>query len=298
MAITEAKAERLRQIETEEAVQLEMLRQQREECTDEGDQHEASCFEEHDAQLDEIRTRRDAALEAVRVQSEQDQLQIMAAARDQLVIVQAQLEQQLQNIREQRYEEIERVMRRCEGGAEEACPAFDCSMCPANEVVTDAPVQEEEETHAEQEARAVEEALEEAGITSEYRVSLAWESKADLDIYIENAATGEVIYYGNKESDNGAMELDIDQTAGQEGQHVENVSFDGDVAAEYVVYVTNYASKGDQGEIPFTVFTKQGQHMDTFEESWDIDDMGTETQDNLNNMMQITTVHVAGVAHG
>merc|ERR1712024_138590 len=142
-----------------------------------------------------------------------------------------------------------------------------------NEVVTDAPVQEEEETHAEQEARAVEEALEEAGITSEYRVSLAWESKADL-------------------------ELDIDQTAGQEGQHVENVSFDGDVAAEYVVYVTNYASKGDQGEIPFTVFTKQGQHMDTFEESWDIDDMGTETQDNLNNMMQITTVHVAGVAHG
>ena len=57
----------------------------------------------------------------------------MAAARDQLVIVQAQLEKQLQDIREQRYEEIERVMRRCEGGAEEACPAFDCSMCPANE---------------------------------------------------------------------------------------------------------------------------------------------------------------------
>jgi len=38
----------------------------------------------------------------------------------------------------------------------------------------------------------VEEALAEAGITSEYRVSLAWESTADLDIYIENAATGEV----------------------------------------------------------------------------------------------------------
>ena len=58
--------------------------------------------------------------------------QIMASTRDQLVVIQAQLEQQLRNIREQRYMEIERVMRTCEGGSEtEACPAFDCSMCPA-----------------------------------------------------------------------------------------------------------------------------------------------------------------------
>ena len=58
----------------------------------------------------------------------------MAATRDELVVVQAQLEQQLRNIREQRYMEIERVMRTCEGGSEtEACPAFDCSMCPATE---------------------------------------------------------------------------------------------------------------------------------------------------------------------
>ena len=57
--------------------------------------------------------------------------QIMAATRDELVVIQAQLEQQLRNIREQRYMEIERVMRTCEGGSEtEACPAFDCSMCP------------------------------------------------------------------------------------------------------------------------------------------------------------------------
>ena len=101
MAITEQKAEKLRQIETEEAVQLEMLRQQRngslsphgykmiqihqlkifhflyrEQCAIEGNEHEASCIEEHDAQLDEIRTRRDAALEEVRVQSEQAQLQV------------------------------------------------------------------------------------------------------------------------------------------------------------------------------------------------------------------------------
>ena len=58
----------------------------------------------------------------------------MAATRDQLVVIQAQLEQQLRNIREQRYMEIERVMRTCEGGnPEEGCPAFDCSMCMVEE---------------------------------------------------------------------------------------------------------------------------------------------------------------------
>merc|ERR1712117_920028 len=297
MAITEQKAEKLRQIETEEAVQLEMLRQQREQCAIEGNEHEASCIEEHDAQLDEIRTRRDAALEAVRVQSEQAQLQIMAAARDELVVIQAQLEQQLRNIREQRYMEIERVMRTCEGGnPEEGCPAFDCSMCPAVEVTTAAPVVEavEEETYAEHEARAVEEALAEAGITSEYRVSLAWESTADLDIYIENAATGEVIFYANKVSSNGAMELDIDQQAGSAGQHVENISFDGGVHADYNVYVTNYATNSDQGEIHFVVVTKQGRTVETFEDSWDIGAMGIEQHNRLENMMAITTVHVVG----
>ena len=60
--------------------------------------------------------------------------QIMAATRDELVVIQAQLEQQLRNIREQRYMEIERVMRTCEGGnPEEGCPAFDCSMCMVEE---------------------------------------------------------------------------------------------------------------------------------------------------------------------
>ena len=66
-------------------------------------------------------------------------------------------------------------------------------------VTTAAPVVEavEEETYAEHEARAVEEALAEAGITSEYRVSLSWESTADLDIFVKNIATGEVIFHDN-----------------------------------------------------------------------------------------------------
>merc|ERR1712029_840574 len=103
-------------------------------------------------------------------------------------------------------------MRTCEGGnPEEGCPAFDCSMCPAVEVTTAAPVVEavEEETYAEHEARAVEEALAE-GITSEYRVSLAWESTADLDIYIKNVDTGELLYWDLLTSEDGNTKLDVD----------------------------------------------------------------------------------------
>merc|ERR1712165_308193 len=130
VTIEEEKAERLREIETEEAVQLEMLRQSREECAAEGDEHAETCREEHDMILDEIRTERDTQLEAVRVQSVEDQLEVMEEAKQELVVMQAQLEQQLKNIREQHYDEIEKIMRKCEGGAEPSCPVFDCSMCP------------------------------------------------------------------------------------------------------------------------------------------------------------------------
>ena len=89
--------------------------------------------EEHDRILDQIRTERDTQLEAVRAQSTEDQLKVIADAKEELVIMQAQLEQQLKNIREQHYDEIEKIMRKCEGGAEPSCPSFDsfdCSVCP------------------------------------------------------------------------------------------------------------------------------------------------------------------------
>merc|ERR1712095_126064 len=93
------------------------------------DEKAETCREEHDRILDEIRTERDTQLEAVRVQSVEDQLEVMEEAKEELVVMQAQLEQQLKNIREQHYDEIEKIMRKCEGGAEPSCPAFDCSVC-------------------------------------------------------------------------------------------------------------------------------------------------------------------------
>ena len=106
--------------------------QSREDCAHEGNEHGETCREEYDRILDEIRTERDSQLEVIRTQSVEDQLQVIADAKEELVIMQAQLEQQLKNIREQHYYEIEKIMRKCEGGAEQTCPAFDCSMCPGN----------------------------------------------------------------------------------------------------------------------------------------------------------------------
>jgi len=137
IVITENKAQRLRELDSEEAVQLGMLRDSRDTCAVDADNMEATCWEEHEIQLDEIRTRRDAALEAIRVQADADELAVRNAAKEELVIIQAQLEQQLKNIREVRYDEIEKVMRQCEGGAEEACPSYTledaCGYCEAGE---------------------------------------------------------------------------------------------------------------------------------------------------------------------
>ena len=73
----------------------------------------------------------------------------------------------------------------------------------------------------------VAEELEKLGITSEYRVSLAWDSTADLDIYVKNVETGEWIYYSNKESSDGNTKHNADNEGGAmpEGRkkHVENI---------------------------------------------------------------------------
>ena len=73
----------------------------------------------------------------------------------------------------------------------------------------------------------VAEELEKLGITSEYRVSLAWDSDADLDLYVKNVETGEKIYWSNTESGDGNMKHDVDNEGGAmpEGRkkHVENI---------------------------------------------------------------------------
>ena len=68
----------------------------------------------------------------------------------------------------------------------------------------------DEETQDEHDVQAVEEELERLGITSDYRVSLEWESTADLDIYVVNNDTDEMISYRKLESSDGNCKLDVD----------------------------------------------------------------------------------------
>ena len=75
--------------------------QSREGCAEEGDEHGETCREKHDKTLDEIRTERDKELDDVRKEAEEDQKQVEAGAKEVLAITQAQIEQQLKNIREQ-----------------------------------------------------------------------------------------------------------------------------------------------------------------------------------------------------
>ena len=67
-----------------------------------------------------------------------------------------------------------------------------------------------EQEQDEHDVQAVEEELERLGITSDYRVSLEWESTADLDIYVVNNDTDEMISYRKLESSDGNCKLDVD----------------------------------------------------------------------------------------
>ena len=149
------------------------------------------------------------------------------------------------------------------------------------------------------EVRGVADELAELGITSEYRVSLAWASTADLDIYVQNVATGEIIYWSSKESADGNTILDVDNQGGtmpEAGKkYVENISFNGTVAGTYAVFVNCHHSKRDVNEIPFVVLLKEGAQTLTFEDSWNINQRGESSgSGDLDNMIKITTINIEG----
>ena len=148
------------------------------------------------------------------------------------------------------------------------------------------------------EATLVVNELEQLGINSEYRVSLAWVSKADLDLHVENLETGEIVDYRNIESDDGTITLDADNPGGDmpEGKtkHVENISFNGPAGGSFAVYVNNHDANGDEDKIPFTVVTKVGRDTLVFEDSWDINRRGSVRKNDLYKMMFITIMDWEG----
>ena len=123
-------------------------------------------------------------------------------------------------------------------------------------------------------------------------MSLAWESTADLDIYVKNVDTGELLYWGLLTSEDGNTKLDVDNRGGDHSLHVENVSFNGDFPGSYAVYVNNHASDNDVDSIPYTVVVKMGTQTQTFEDTWNINELGEHQQGDVGQMMGITTVNI------
>jgi len=136
-------------------------------------------------------------------------------------------------------------------------------------------------------------------IISQYRASLTWMSTADLDIHVKIIATGEVIHFNNKVSRDGKVDLDVDHTegtypTGEENRWVENVSFRKD--GTYEIYVNNYRSNSDTGEVPYSVIIKNGPMAETqlIRGSWNIDEMGQNTDGDLAKMKKMATIEVEG----
>jgi len=130
--IRRQETQKINQLTVERTTELQSLRTERMKCEAQGQQKVETCTEKIDHQMDTVRTERDEALSVVRINTEAEIERETAIRHNQLVRVQAQLEEQLKNIRALHYDKIEKVMRVCEGGrAPAGCPELDCSMCAA-----------------------------------------------------------------------------------------------------------------------------------------------------------------------
>ena len=112
--------------------ELEALRMSRMKCAEEGQEKVETCAENINSQLDRMRTERDEQLVVVRTKHEQQIEREMTAGKNQLIMVQAQLTEQLKNIREHHDGLLEKIMMKCEGERPPSgkCPELDCSLCP------------------------------------------------------------------------------------------------------------------------------------------------------------------------
>ena len=132
--------------------------------------------------------------------------------------------------------------------------------------------------------------LETLGVEKEgNKVTLAWNTKADLDFYVQNLdAPEEVTSYMKK--DTYAAKLQIDQGGGTEDMHVENIKLP-EEGGNYAIFVNCYNAKDDKIEIPFTVVTQINGKNLQFSKSWNIAVMGEKNPaKNMAGMMKIVTV--------
>ncbi|WCF11550.1 hypothetical protein NDS46_31835 (plasmid) [Paenibacillus thiaminolyticus] len=88
---------------------------------------------------------------------------------------------------------------------------------------------------------------------NEIRCSLIWEGYTDLDLHCITPR-GEHIYYGNKRSCNGWLDIDMNGGSHRDSSPVENIRWSEGCApgGKYQFYVHNYCERG-KGRTPFKV---------------------------------------------
>jgi len=136
----------------------------------------------------------------------------------------------------------------------------------------------------------------------EYSVSLAWKTPHDLDLIMLNVQTNETVYWGHLESNDGNTKLNLDNQGkknipDEENSHVENISFNPDVAGIYSVYVKKFPSPASEEDIPFTLKLKWGaQKTQVTHTAWDIKKLGqgagsSSDPGSLKKYMWLTTIN-------
>ena len=143
--------------------------------------------------------------------------------------------------------------------------------------------------------------VEKHGVTSRFKVALAWESTTDLDAWVVIEETNENVGYSNLVSRDGNTRLDFDANAGNPTtQPVENFSLSDKKPGIYHFYVNNYHTRGNPKSqsnpnheaIDFTVVVNLDGEISTINDSWDVIKRGENSSSIIGRMMYITTIEI------
>lgn len=134
----------------------------------------------------------------------------------------------------------------------------------------------------------ISQAVQKHAIKSRYKVSLAWSTTDDLDLWVRTSS-GENIGFSNKQSRDRETRLDFDANAGSPSENpVENITLSDKKPGSYTVFVNNYCFRGKR-DIPFTVIVSIDGYDQSFTGVWPRSKLAN-TGRGLVEMLKITTV--------
>ena len=141
--------------------------------------------------------------------------------------------------------------------------------------------------------------VERHGVTSRFKVALAWESTTDAWVVINE--TGEALGYSNMVSRDRNTRLDFDANAGNPTTRpVENFTLSDKSPGTYHFYVNNYHTRGNpksqsnpnHTSIDFTVVVNLDGEVSTIADSWDVVKRGENSHSIIGRMMYMTTIDI------